>query len=262
MSLPMSRLQEIIKFKAYLWMAIQKDFKNRYRQSFLGVAWIVIEPLMLVLTFSTVFWLLGRKGPEGVPFPIYFYSGVLGWQLFVSSLNKGAGIFVSEKNIITKVHFPKEISILKNHCVFLIDFFVASLAFAGLLLAYGYFPNEHYVWLPVLLLLQLIFGVGISFLLSTYHVFLRDVGILTKAISSVWFWFTPIIFQFPFEGKTKIIYYVNPMAGIIAGYHNIFAFGRAPNPEMLISVMIAGPIVLTVGYLSFRRLERYFADVI
>lgn len=256
------RLAEIFRYRAFLWMSIQKEFKNRYKQSFMGLAWLIVEPLMLVITFSTVFWLLERKGPEGVPFPIYFYSGILGWQLFVAALNRGSAIFVSEKNMITKVNFPKELSVIKHHTVFFIDFCVASLAFLVILFFYGYHPTVHYFWIPVLLLLQIIFALGLSFLLSTYHVFLRDIGILTKALTSVWFWFTPVIFRYPYEGKTKIVYTLNPMAGVISGYHDIFAFQRAPNLHALTSIVIVSPLLLIWGYLSFRKHERHFVDVI
>ena len=257
-----TRIQQIWDYRIFLSSIVGKEFKVRYSQSVLGVAWLVVEPLLLVLTLSTIFTLIGRTGPGGAPFPVFFYAGLLPWQIFASALSKGTTCFVSDKSLMHKIPFPKEISVVKALATYYIDFLFACISFVGVLIFFRYAPNLNYLYIPLLLLLIGLLAAGLMFLLGTIHVYIRDIGILAKTLTTVWFWFTPIIFYYPFEGPTEFLYYVNPMAGIIYGFRNIILFNQPPIPIMLISSLVWISVMFIVGYWLFRRHERTFADVI
>jgi len=258
----MNLIGQLYQYRHFILALVQKEFKVRYTQSYLGLAWLVLEPLLLVITLSTIFTLLGRGGRSGAPFPVFFYSGLLAWQFFSNSVSQAGGIFLKDKYLVQKVAYPREISIFKNIIVNFIDFLFASVAFVFVLIFYSWSINWNYLFIPVLLLLQACFAVSLMFLVSSVNVYIRDVGILTKTVMSIWFWFTPIIFQFPYEGRTKILYFLNPMCGVINGYREIVIFNRLPPAEHFYSIVFASFIFMGIGYFSFKRLERNFVDVL
>jgi lipopolysaccharide transport system permease protein len=258
----MSRIRQLYQYRHFFWSLVTKEFKVRYTQSFLGLSWMVLEPLLLVVTLTTIFTLIDRKGPEGVPFAVFFYSGLLAWNLFSRSFTGGTNAFLSDKGLMQKIPFPREISILKNYSIQFVEFLFANIAFVAVLVWYQVAPNWNWLYLPALLILQLIFILGLTFLTGSLNVYLRDVGVLSKTLASIWFWFSGVIFYFPPEGQTKILYYVNPLTGIISGFRDVILFDRPPVLEHLYSIMIANVIFLTLGYYVFRKLERNFIDVI
>jgi len=256
------RAMRLHKFKDFLFLSVRKEFKSRYTESALGTLWIMFEPMILVATMSIIFTLLGRHGPEGIAFPVFFYSGILPWNLFATCLTRGTQVFISDRALISKVNFPKEISVFKNQSVFLLDFLFASLTFVVILIIFHVTPNLFYLYLPALIFLQVLLGIGVMFVTATLNVFIRDVGILTRNLATVWFWFTPIIFDYPFSGNTKIIYYLNPMAGIVDGYRKIIIYNQAPIFETLWCALIASPILILIGYVLFIKKEGHFADAL
>src|SRR5690606_5991700 len=122
------------------------------------------------------------------------------------------------RGLLQKIPYPREITILKSWIIYFIEFLFSGIAFLAILALYQHPPNWHWVYLPPLLVLVFFFSIGVMFATASVHVYIRDVGILMRTLSNVWFWFTPIIFDFPFSGMTKILYYINPMVGIVKGF--------------------------------------------
>jgi ABC-type polysaccharide/polyol phosphate export permease len=252
----------IYSYRFFISELIKKDFKIRYTQSYLGLSWIILEPLITSITLSAIFVLAGRKGKEGIPFPIFFYSGVIIWGLFKHALTTGPKVFIKNKDLITKINYPRWLSIFTSINTNIFDFIFANISFIILLIYYGYRPNMYYIYLPFLIMLIVLLSFGLHLIFSSINVFVRDTEKLTGIAATVWFWFTPIIFHFPFDGKTKIIYYVNPVAGIISNYRSIIAFGNPPQFELLYSSLIGIFLFNTVGFFIFKKLSKNFADVI
>jgi ABC-type polysaccharide/polyol phosphate export permease len=257
-----SRMLRLYQFRHFLWSLIGKEFKIRYAQSFLGFTWMIAEPLMMVLTLSTVFMLIGRHGPEGVPFPIFFYTAVLPWNLFRSSVTDGCKSFIKDQGLLSKISYPREISVIKDLAIFFVEFMVASLAFLVVMLIYRWPLNAHWLFLPLLLLLQLAMSLGLMFLTASLTVYIRDIGILLKTVGSLWFWFTPIAFDFAYTPMTAPLFYLNPMVGIIKSYRAIILHDAPPLWSFLTPAAVATVVLLVVGYAVFRRLERTFVDVL
>lgn len=257
-----NKVAQLYAFRHFFWSLVRREFKVRYAQSYLGIAWMVLEPLLLVLTLTIVFRIIGRGDRDGAPFPIFFYSGLLPWNLFKAALTGGSGVFISDKGLLSKFAYPREISILKEWVIYFVEFMLSSLAFFVVLAIYRHPPNPKWLLLPGLLGLVMCFSIGLMMLTASINVYIRDVGILMKALSALWFWFTPIVFDFPYEGMAKPLYYLNPMVGIVKGFRSIIIHDQYPQVNFLYSAMVASVVMLVLGYWTFRKLQRNFVDVI
>lgn len=256
------KIANALKYRHFFSTIVIKEFKVRYAQSYLGMSWLVFEPLLLVLTLSYIFTLIGRKARGGHPFPMFFYSGLLSWNFFISTFVQGANAFIKDAALIKKVYFPREISVLKTVTVNFIDYLFANIAFIVIMIIYNYSPNWYYLYIPVLLCLQALFAYGIALFFASISVYVRDIRIIVTTLSKVWFWFTPIIFHYPFEGRTKILYYVNPMAGIISNFRTVILDASPPIFKQLYSICAATVLLLIVSATVFKHLEKEFVDVL
>jgi lipopolysaccharide transport system permease protein len=257
-----SKINNVVRYWPFFSTIVKKDFKIRYAQSYLGMTWLIFEPLLLVLTISYIFTVIGRKARGGHPFPVFFYSGLLAWNYFITTLNQGTSAFITDANLLKKIYFPKEISIFKNIAIHFIDFLFANVAFLVIMIIYKYTPNWNYLYLPILLILETLFVYSLTLLFASINVYVRDIKIIVSTLCRVWFWFTPIIFHYPFSGRTKIIYYVNPMAGIINNFRWIILDNQPPVIEQLYSIFIFTSVLLVISTLVFKKLEREFVDVL
>jgi lipopolysaccharide transport system permease protein len=257
-----NKVKNIVKYWPFFSTIVKKDFKIRYAQSYLGMTWLIFEPLLLVLTLSYIFTLIGRKARGGHPFPMFFYSGLLVWNYFIKTLNQGTSAFINDANLIKKIYFPKEISIFKNIAVNFIDYLFANVAFVVIMVIYKYTPNWNYLYLPLLLILETLFVYSLTLLLASINVYVRDIKIIVNALSRIWFWFTPIIFHYPFSGRTKIIYYANPMSGIVNNFREVILSNKPPIIEQLYSAFIFTTVLLIISTIVFKKLEREFVDVL
>ena len=256
------KIKNIFRYRHFIATIIKKEFKIRYAQSYLGMSWLVLEPFFLVMTLSYIFTVIGRTARGGHPFPLFFYSGLLPWRYFVSCLTQGTSAFISDAALIKKIYFPREISLLKTIGVCLVDYLFANVAFIVLLIIFKYPPNWNYLYIPVLLILETVFVYSLTLFTASISVFVRDVRIVVNTLSSIWFWLTPIIFHYPFSGRTKILYYVNPMAGIISNFRSTILDNQAPVIEQLYSVFCYIVVFSLAGWLVFKKLEKEFVDVL
>jgi ABC-type polysaccharide/polyol phosphate export permease len=254
-----SRLHE---YRYLLSALTRKEFKVRYSQSVLGMAWILLEPVINVITFSIVFTLMGRKGQYGAPFPLFFYSGLIIWNFFSSFISQGPKSFIKDKGLWTKLDFPRSLIVIKEALVYGTDMLLSAVPLAIIIAASGYSINVEYLLLVPIALATGLLGLGLMLLLASLNVYIRDIGIIMKTITSVWFWFSGVVFFFPFEGATKALFYVNPVAGAVLGFREIILLGRLESWGALLSLAIAGPVALALGYLVYSRMQRGFADVV
>ena len=258
----MNYFSKMLKYRFFIEILVKTEFKKRYTQSLLGLLWLIFEPLILVMTLSFIFVMIGRTGPNGAPFPVFFYSGVFVWNLFGSALSSGPMAFIQDKSILSKVNYPREISAFRATSVYFFEFCFALIPLIGLLIFYQITPTWDWFFLPVLILLTILLAYYMTVMLGTMNVFVRDVGILARSIKNVWFWFTPVIFMFPEGTAAEYLYYINPMAGIVANIRNIMIFNEPIVYEYLACSVVWICGLALFGMRAFHRLERSFLDVI
>lgn len=235
----------------------------RYKQSLLGGAWAILQPLALTVVFTLVFSRLVRVDTGGIPYPVFAYTALVPWTFFATSLSFGIPSLVNNMNLVTKIYFPREILPLANIAAALLDFVVAAVVFVGMLAFYRLWPGLQALWVVPLLALQVILSIGVTLIGSATLVFFRDVRFAIPLLTQVWMYATPVIY--PIElvpERLRPYYFLNPMAGIIDGYRRALLMGLAPDMRALSLAALTSCLLLLAGYLLFKRVEPLFADLI
>ena len=261
------RLRELWAYRELLYFLTWRDVKVRYRQTIFGAAWAVIQPFALMVVFSALFGQFANQASVGadIPPPIFFYSGLVPWTLFSASLVGSSQSVVAGRGLVTKIYFPRLIMPIAAVGSFLIDFAIAMAVLVGLMFYYGIVPTVAALWLPVFTLIALVtsmgFGIGLSALNAKY----RDVGYAVPFVISVLFFLTPVMY--PANSSfvppaVRPFYILNPMVGVVEGFRwALLGIGEPPRLMTLVSAATAS-LLLVVGLMYFRRLERSFADVV
>ncbi|PIT89080.1 MAG: phosphate ABC transporter permease [Candidatus Levybacteria bacterium CG10_big_fil_rev_8_21_14_0_10_36_7] len=255
--------REIWQYKELLYFFTWRDFKVRYKQTMIGVLWAIFQPFVTMVVFSVFFGKLAGMPSDGIPYPIFVYSGLLFWQFFSSALSQTSNSLVSNANIITKVYFPRLILPISGVITKFVDFFIASLILVGLMIYYGYTPNMIGILiLPLLLLITFMTAVGGGLFLASMNVKYRDVQYVLPFFIQILLFVTPVIYPTSIAGKYSWMLAINPMTGVIKAARAAL-FGNAPiNWELLGISFIAVSVILTIGIIFFKKTERYFADVV
>ena len=256
-------LGELWRFRELIYFLIWRDVKVRYKQTVLGVGWAILQPFLTMVVFSLFFGELAGLPSDGIPYPIFAYTALLPWQLFESGVTKAGGSLVMGRNLITKVYFPRLAVPLAAVVAGLVDFAIAGLVLIALMAYYGVRLTSAVWTLPLFLLLVLVTALGVSFLLSALNVAYRDVGYLIPFVMRLWFFLTPITYATSVVPSAyRTLYAMNPMVGVVEGFRWA-ALGVGDPPTAMLAVSsLAALLLLVVGALYFRRMERTFADVV
>lgn len=237
--------------------------KVRYKQSVLGVAWAVLQPLSLMLIYTLIFSYIARMPSDGIPYAVFAYSALLPWTYFATALVNSTNGLVSHADLVTKVYFPREILPLTYVIAALFDFMVASIVFAGLLIYY----HVQIGWValysfPIILVLTL-FATAMSLLFSATQVRFRDIGVAMPLLMQLWMFASPVVYPLSaVPAWLKPFYMLNPMAGIIESFRRVMLQGAAPDFQSLGVALIASIVLLALSYVYFKRVEATIADVI
>ena len=259
----MSYLVILSQYRDLLWMWTMREVRVRYKQSLLGVAWAILQPLALTLMFTFVFSRLVRLDTGGIPYPIFAYSALVPWSFFATSLSFGVPSLVNNMNLVTKIYFPREVLPLASIGAALVDFVAAAVVFLGMLVAYRVWPEIHALWVIPLLGVQIMLTVGVTLLGSAVIVFLRDMRFVIPLVTQVWMYATPVIYPVELVPQNlRPYYFLNPMAGIIDGYRRVLVMGDAPRLSALLTGTLVSTVLLALGYAFFKRVEPLFADMI
>lgn len=260
----MQHLRNLYQYRDLLWLWTMREVKVRYKQSLLGVAWAVLQPLALTVVFTLVFSRLVRVDTAGVPYPIFAYAALVPWTLLATSLSFGIPSLVNNLNLVTKIYFPREILPLASIGAALLDFAVAALIFVGMLLVYRVGPSLYVLWVIPLLVIQIVLMAGITLLGSAVIVFFRDMRFVVPLVTQVWMYATPIIYPSELvpERLQPFYFALNPMAGIIDGYRRVLVMAQAPRLPFVGMAALISVLMLLVGYAVFKRTEPLFADLI
>jgi lipopolysaccharide transport system permease protein len=260
-------LRAVWEYRELLGFLVWRDLKVRYKQTLLGVAWIVLQPLVSMVVFSALFGRLLKVPSGGVPYPIFAYAALLPWNYFARSLTRSSTSLVGSAHLITKVYFPRLIIPISGVLSGLVDFGVAFLVLGGLMAYYGIGPTWAIVLLPAFLLLALLTALGFGMWLSALNVRYRDVNYLVPYLVQIWMYVTPVIYGSTLiPERFRFLLGLNPMTGVVEGFRwallgRHLADAQPPRPLFALSIAIA-LLVLISGAVFFRNTERTFADVV
>jgi lipopolysaccharide transport system permease protein len=261
------QLREIWQYRELLYFLVWRDIKVRYKQTALGVTWIVLQPLVSMLVFTVLFGIL-LEAPSGeAPYPLFVLAGLLPWTYFSGALNRASNSVVDSANLITKVFFPRLVTPLAAVLSGLVDFGVSFLVLGLLMLFYRTTPTPAVLLLPFFLLLAMITALGFGLWLSALNVRYRDVKQLIPFILQIWMYLTPVVYSVTLiPEQYRWLLGLNPMTGVVEGFRWALLGGQAAEaarPGVLFAISIAiSLLALISGVAYFRRTERSFADII
>ncbi|HEX5760498.1 MAG TPA: ABC transporter permease [Thermoanaerobaculia bacterium] len=256
-------LGELWRYRELLFFLVWRDVKVRYKQTALGAAWAILQPLATMVVFTIFLGRLAGVPSDGLPYPIFSFAGLVPWTFFAQGLNQSANSLVGNQNLITKVYFPRLAIPLAAVLSGIVDFLLAFAVLVGMMLFYGMPLTGRILWLPPLLLLGLATSLGVGLWLSALNVQFRDVRYIVPFLTQIWLFVTPIAYSSSLLAEPwRTVYGVNPMAGVVEGFRwALLGTGNPPGPMLAVSTA-AALVLLAGGALYFRRMEKTFADLI
>ena len=261
------QLRALWEYRELLYFLVWRDLKVRYKQTLLGVAWIVLQPVVSMVIYSLLFGGLLNVPSGGVPYPIFAYAGLLPWNYFAGSLTRSSQSLVGSAHLITKVYFPRLNIPISGVLSGLVDFAIAFLVLAAMMLYYGITPTPAMVLLPGFLLLAVLTALGFGLWLSALNVRYRDVNYLVPFLVQVWMYVTPVIYDTALiPEQFRFLLALNPMTGVVVGFRWALLGGQLadatpPGPMFALSIAVS-LVVLVSGLVFFRNTERTFADIV
>jgi len=257
-------LRDLWIYRELVFFMVWRDVKVKYKQTLLGMAWAVIQPIMTMLVFTFVFGAVAKVATDGIPYPVFSFTALLPWGLFEVALNQGSRSLVAHNNMVTKIYFPRLILPMSSVFSGLVDFAIAFVILIGLMFYYRMPLAYKWVWtLPFFILLAIVTALGVALWLSAINVKYRDVNQALPFLTRFWLFITPVAYSSEIvTGKWQVIYYLNPMAGVVDGFRwALLGIGNGPDITLLISVTIS-VLTLVSGLFYFRSMEKTFADTI
>jgi lipopolysaccharide transport system permease protein len=256
-------VRDLWEYRDLFRILMLRDVKLRYKQTALGVTWVVLQPVVAAVIFSLIFGRLANLPSDGIPYPVFVYAGLLPWQLFSGALQRAGNSLVSQSALISKIYFPRMIIPMSSASAVLIDFAVALTALIVLLFLYGVPLAWTAILLPLIVAIVLANAIGVSLFLSGLNVYYRDFGYAFPFILQVWMYASPLVYSSSLvPAAWRPLFALNPMVGGIEGFRWAL-FNRGDFPIAAVGISAAmGLVLLTGGALVFRRVERGFADVV
>lgn len=257
------KLHELWKFRELLFFLTWRDIKVRYKQTVLGAAWAILQPVLTMVVFSVIFGQLAKLPSEGVPYPIFTFSALLPWQLFAFALTQSSNSLVGSQNLITKVYFPRLVVPISSVLAGVVDFAIAFLVLMGLVAFYRIHLTPALVLLPVFLLLGVASALAVGLWLSALNVKYRDIRYVVPFLTQFWMYATPIAYSSSIiPEKWRWLYSLNPMTGVVEGFRWAI-LGKSSLDVASLSISAVVVVALLIGGLYyFKRMETSFADVI
>lgn len=256
-------LPELWRYRDLLVLLMMRDIRLRYKQTALGIIWVILQPLVASLIFAVIFGRFANLPSSGVAYLPFVFVGMLPWNIFSGALQRAGNSLISDAKLITKVYFPRMAIPIASSAAVLVDFAVALVVMVVLLVAYGIPFSARILLLPLLLVLTLMISIGISLLFSALNVYYRDFMYATPFIIQVWMYASPVVYAADLvPSAVRPIYALNPMVGVIDGFRwALLNLGEFPAVTLALSAVI-GVILFFAGAFVFQRVESSFADVI
>jgi lipopolysaccharide transport system permease protein len=257
-------LRDLWIYRELVLFMIWRTLKVRYKQTALGAAWAVIQPLMTMIVFNFIFGNVAKVPTDDIPYPIFSYTALLPWGLFTTALNQASRSLTANQNMVTKIYFPRLVLPISSVLAGLVDFAIAFVILIGLMIYYGVTPAWNVLWtLPLFLLLSIVTALGVALWLSAINVQYRDVNYALPFMTQFWLFITPVAYSASvISERWQLVYSLNPMAGVVNGFRwALLGAGSGPDMALWVSIGIS-LIILVSGLIYFRNMERTFADMI
>ncbi len=248
-----------------------RDILVRYKQTVLGAAWAVIQPVIQMVVFTFIFSKAAGFSSEGVPYPIFNFAALLPWGLFSKAMNDAGRSLVTNRNMITKIYFPRLTIPFASVLAGMVDFAIGFGVYVVIILFYTFTPNSTYTYqfsaallaFPLFILLAFVVTLGVSLWLSALNVVYRDVNHILPFLTQIWFFLTPIVYSASAVSKKwQVLYAINPLTSVVEGFRwSLLGIHSLPWQIIAISAAV-GVIILVSGLFYFRNMERTFADEI
>jgi lipopolysaccharide transport system permease protein len=257
------KLRDLWEYRELLYFLVWRDIKVRYKQTALGAAWAIIQPFFSMVVFSVFFGKLAKMPSDGIPYPIFAFSGLVPWTFFANGLTQSSNSLVDSANLIKKVYFPRLTIPIANVLGGLVDFSIAFTVLLGMMLWYGILPTARILWLPLFLLLALVTALAVGLWFAVLNVEYRDVKYTIPFLTQFWMYATPIVYPSSLLSEPwRTVYGLNPMVGVVEGFRwALLGAKTAPGPIIAVSA-VAALLLLVGGAFYFRRMEKTFADVV
>lgn len=256
-------LRELWEYRELLYALALRDIKVRYRQAVIGAAWAILQPLTGMLIFSVLFGLLNRKpATADVPYAVSAFAGLLPWQLFSATLTESSGSLVANRQMITKVYFPRMLVPIAPLVCSLLDFVIALVALAILMAVLGVAPSGAVVLLPVFLVLVSLVALAAGLWLSSLNALYRDIGHVVPFLVQIGFFASPVVYDTEalIPERWRAVYALNPLVGALEGFRWSLLGGPAPSAQMMLISLSTAVALLLSGAAYFRRVERQIVD--
>ncbi len=257
-------LRDLWIYRELVYFLTWRDLKVRYKQSVLGVLWAIIKPFLAMVVFTIFFGNLAKLPSDGLPYPIWSYTGLLPWEFFAAALSVSARSMLTSGNMVSKIYFPRIIVPLASVFANLVDFLIAFVILIGMMIFYHITPTINMLWLPAFMLLSVITALGVGLWFSALLVMYRDINYMLPFITQIWMFISPVVYASSVvPEKWRVLYSLNPMAGVVEGFRwALLGTQQSISPLMIaISSVIALTLFIS-GLFFFRRMERVFADMI
>jgi lipopolysaccharide transport system permease protein len=254
--------EELWAYRELLYFLSWREVKVRYKQTIIGLAWVVMQPLIMTIVFTLVLGALARVPSDGIPYPLFSYLGVAPWTFFSGAALSSGQSLVGNVHLITKVYFPRFVIPAAAVGSKLLDFGVAFIILAGLLVYYHVPPSATLLLLPILIAIISLFALGIGMWTSSLNVKYRDVGVALPVLLQVWMYASPVLYPSSLvPAQWRTLYGLNPMVGLIEGFRAAVLGRPFPGRAVAVSALSAVVLFICASY-AFRRMETSFADVI
>jgi len=251
----------LFSYKDFIKNLVSRDFKTRYKRSYLGILWSLLNPLLIILVYTLAFDYIMKIRVKD--FPMFFMCGYLPWSFFSSGLMTSLPSLSDSGYLIKAVYFPREIVPLSIVLSCLIHFLITFIFVFPILLIFGYIPHASYLVLPAIILLQTVFIFGLGLFISSIHVFFRDLRYIMEVLLMAWFWLTPVVYPISLISEKFLFFYkLNPMTLFVTAYREILLNGTLPAPKYWAALVIATAGALALGYLLFFGIRKRLAEEI
>jgi len=256
-------LVELWAYRELLYFFVWRDIKVRYKQTVIGAAWAVLQPVLTMLVFSLFFGTLAKIPSQGLPYPVFYYCALLPWMYFSTAMQGATNIVVDQQRVITKIYFPRVVLPIAAVLSGLLDFAISFAVFLGMMVYYRMVPTKAVIWLPAFTLLAILTALGVGLWLSALNALYRDVRYVLPFLVQFWMFASPVAYASSLvPAKWRWLYGLNPMAGVIEGFRWALT-GHGQPPGILLAASSAAVVLLVFsGLVYYHAVEGTMADVV
>jgi len=257
------KLREVWAYRELLYFLAWRDVKVRYKQTVIGAGWAILQPLITMVVFTVVFGKFAKIPSDGLPYPIFSYTALLPWSYFTKSLNHSILSVTGSARLISKVYFPRLVLPVAGTLPAMVDFAISFVFLLGMMVWFGIAPTWGVLCLPFFLLMALLTALAVALWLSALNVQYRDIGQVTPFLIHIWLFVSPVAYPVSMvPEKWRLLYSLNPMAGVIEGFRWALLGKQSPDFGMIAVSVVIVMAMLVGGLFFFRYMERTFADVV